>query len=103
MAQAANAPPVFDDGADVTRSLAETTGAPAEPSARDVGDGDTLAYSLSGADAALYDIVSASGQIPTKVGKGPVAKFGLLGELSVRAAARGQGMSDIKGRLVNDN
>ncbi|MCG9127098.1 cadherin domain-containing protein, partial [Candidatus Poribacteria bacterium] len=61
--------PVFSDGETTTRSIAENTvagqniGTPVE--ATD-DNGYTLTYSLSGTDAASFDIVSASGQLQTK-------------------------------------
>ena len=61
-------PPVFTEGADTTRTVAENTppgvdiGAPV--SATDV-DGDTLTYSLSGIDGASFSIDSTSGQLKT--------------------------------------
>ena len=66
---AANAVPVFTDGAATTRSVAENTAA-----GRNVGaavaatdtDNDPLTYTLGGTDAASFDIVAANGQLLTK-------------------------------------
>ena len=64
-----NNAPVFTDGESATRSIEETTesgvkiGDPV--SATDV-DNDTLTYSLSGTDAASFDIDSTTGQLRTK-------------------------------------
>ena len=65
-----NDPPVFTDGEDTTRSVAENTeageniGTPV--SATDT-ENDTLTYTLSGdPDAASFDIVSTTGQLQTK-------------------------------------
>ena len=65
-----NVAPVFSDGASATRSVAENTAAGenvgAALTATDVGD--TLTYTLEGADAASFDIVTTSGQIRTRSG-----------------------------------
>ena len=63
-----NNPPVFSEGESATRSVAENAaganvGSPVSATDRD--QGDTLTYTLSGADAASFDIVSTSGQIRT--------------------------------------
>ena len=67
----ANNAPVFDSAA-VSRSVAENTAAGqnvgAAVTATDADTGDTLTYTLGGADAASFDIVSTSGQIQTKTG-----------------------------------
>ena len=63
-----NRAPVFTNGSTTTRSVYENT-----PSGRNIGsavsatdaDNDTLRYSLSGTDAASFDIVSTSGQLQT--------------------------------------
>ena len=64
-----NEAPVFTEGATATRSVAENTAAGtnigAAVTATDV-DGDTLTYSLSGTDAASFDIDTSTGQIQTK-------------------------------------
>ena len=64
-----NRAPVFTAGASTTRTVAEDTGAGVNigsaVSATDV-DNDTLTYTLSGTDAASFDIVSTSGQLRTK-------------------------------------
>ena len=64
-----NRAPVFTDGENTTRSVAENTSADT-----DIGtaiaatdpDGNTLIYTLSGTDAATFDIDSTSGQLKTK-------------------------------------
>ena len=73
-----NSAPTFDDGTSTTREFEETIG-PAEVglpwniatpiTATDADTGDTLAYSLGGTDAAKFGIITASGQIQTKVGE----------------------------------
>ena len=67
----ANNAPVFNPSA-VSRSVAENTAAGqnvGDPvTATDADTGDTLGYTLGGADAASFDIVAASGQIRTKTG-----------------------------------
>ncbi len=65
-----NVAPVFTDGTSTTRSIAENTaagtniGTPVE--ATDANGDDTLTYTLSGTDAATFDIVSTTGQLQTK-------------------------------------
>ena len=67
-AAVSNAAPVFPSGT-ITRSVAENTasgqnvGAPV--AATDDDTGDTLTYSLEGADSGSFTIVSTSGQIQT--------------------------------------
>ena len=73
-----NSAPTFDDGTSTTREFEETIG-PAEVglawdiatpvTATDADTGDTLEYSLGGTDAAKFGIITASGQIQTKVGE----------------------------------
>ena len=67
-----NVAPVFSDGASATRSVAENTAAGenvgAALTATDTDVGDTLTYTLEGAGAASFDIVSTSGQIRTRPG-----------------------------------
>ena len=64
-----NSAPVFADSSIAIRSIAENTEAGANIgtaiSASDT-DNDTLTYTLSGADAAVFDIESTSGQLKTK-------------------------------------
>ena len=73
-----NAAPTFNEGAAATRSFAETVGSAAVTTASNIGDavtatdtdaGDTLEYSLEGADASKFTIVSTSGQLRTQVGE----------------------------------
>ena len=67
---AINAVPVFTEGVTTTRSIAENTAAgtniDSPVSATDGNSSDTLAYSLSGTDAASFAIVSTTGQLQTK-------------------------------------
>ena len=71
-APGANNQPVFADGTSARRSV--SADAPAgtnigEPvRATDADSGDTLAYSLEGRDAGLFDINDATGQLMTKSG-----------------------------------
>ena len=62
--------PSFTDGETTSRSIAENTAANENigtpVSAEDDDPGDTLTYTLSGTDAASFDIVSTSGQLKTK-------------------------------------
>ena len=66
-----NQVPTFNEGASATRSFAENAGAGQNignpVSARD-SDGGTLTYSLEGADASSFALVSTSGQLQTKSG-----------------------------------
>ena len=67
----ANDPPVFDEGTGASRSLAENTGAGENvglPLAATDQDGDTLTYSLSGDDAADFELDTATGQLLTREG-----------------------------------
>ena len=64
-----NTPPVFTDGTTATRSIAENTAANTNIGtavAATDADNHTLIYTLSGIDAAAFDIVSTSGQLRTK-------------------------------------
>ncbi len=76
--RAPNAVPTFTDGATTSRHFNETSGDTFIPSAppirtpvvaTDTDTTDTLSYSLEGADAAKFDIVSTSGQLLTRVGE----------------------------------
>ncbi|MDE2997536.1 MAG: cadherin domain-containing protein [Gemmatimonadota bacterium] len=63
--------PTFSEGASTTRSFAENTPAGlniGSPVRAMDGDGGTLSYSLAGADAASFTIVTTSGQLQTKTG-----------------------------------
>ena len=64
-----NTPPVFASSS-TTRSIPENTPAGVNIgeaiSAKDADTGDTLTYTLSGADAASFDIDSTTGQLKTK-------------------------------------
>ena len=63
------APPVFSDGTDTARSVAENTQAGenigSAVTATDA-DNDTLTYTLSGTDASSFDIERTSGQLKTR-------------------------------------
>ena len=66
-----NQPPVFSEGASTTRSIAENTGAGqniGNPISATDSDGDRLTYSLEGADARAFTIISGSGQLRTRSG-----------------------------------
>ena len=64
-----NTAPVFTEGANTTRSVAENSAAGTHIgtaiAATDT-ENDTLTYTLSGADAASFDIDSSTGQLKTK-------------------------------------
>ena len=64
----ANNPPVFTDGNSTTRSIAENSDANTNigtPVAATDADNNTLAYTLSGPDAASFGIDSTTGQLKT--------------------------------------
>ena len=64
-----NVAPTFTDGATATRSVDENSAAGMNvggPVMATDSDGDTLAYTLGGTDAASFDIDSATGQLMTK-------------------------------------
>ena len=67
------AQPVFTDGLTTTRAFNETIGDAVVSTAASIGasdtDGDTLTYSLEGADAAKFQIVAATGQLWTLAGE----------------------------------
>ena len=66
-----NQPPVFTEGTNTTRSIAENTGAGqniGNPISATDGDNDRLTYSLEGADARAFTIISGSGQLRTRSG-----------------------------------
>ena len=76
-AGAANADPVFMDGASTMRDLDETIGDAAVATASNIGtavaatdaDTDTLTYSIAGADTGKFGFITTSGQLRTKVGE----------------------------------
>ena len=64
-----NSAPVFTDGTSTTRSVAENTSANVNIGnavAATDPENDTLTYTLSGTDAASFDIESTTGQLKTK-------------------------------------
>ena len=67
-----NSVPAFDEGISTSRSMPENTttgtniGEPVE--AMDADSGDTLTYSLNGADASSFSLDTSSGQLQTKAG-----------------------------------
>ena len=66
----ANDAPVFSDGENTTRSIAENTASGADigtaVTATDADTDNTLTYTLGGTDAESFSIVSTSGQLQTK-------------------------------------
>ena len=66
-----NLPPVFKEGTNTTRTIAENTTSGANigdvVAATDKNANDALTYTLSGTNAASFDIDSKTGQIKTKV------------------------------------
>ena len=71
-APGANNPPVFDEGANATRTVSASAQAGASiglpVTATDADSGDTVTYSLEGRDAGLFDIDDTSGQLLTMSG-----------------------------------
>ena len=66
---ASNAPPVFDEGASASRSVAENSAADTaigSPVSATDADGHGIAYGLSGTDAASFSIDTDTGQLKTK-------------------------------------
>ena len=62
-----NVAPIFTDGATTIRSVAENTAAATNiGTAVSATDNDSLTYTLSGTDAASFDIDSTTGQLKTK-------------------------------------
>ena len=67
----ANQSPVFSEGTNTTRSIAENTGAGqniGNPVSATDGDNDQLTYSLQGRDASAFTVQSSSGQLRTRSG-----------------------------------
>ena len=67
----ANQSPVFTEGVNTTRNIAENTGAGqniGNPVSATDGDNDRLTYSLEGRDASAFTIQSNSGQLRTRSG-----------------------------------
>ena len=73
-----NSTPTFDDGTSTSREFNETIGEATVATASDIGTriaatdtdtSDTLEYSLSGTDAAKFEIITTNGQIQTKAGE----------------------------------
>ena len=64
-----NRAPIFSDGDNTTREIAENTGAGVNigtpVAATDANSGDTLTYSLGGTDASSFSINTANGQLRT--------------------------------------
>ncbi len=72
-----NNPPVFSEGTSTTRSVAENTDAGSNigtPISATDADKNTLAYLLSGTDAASFSIDSANGQLKTRAALNHEAK-----------------------------
>ena len=74
----ANTAPTFDDGTSTSREFNETIGEATVTTtaeietpvaATDTDTGDTLEYTLSGTDAAKFEIITTNGQIQTKSGE----------------------------------
>ena len=96
--RAANSAPAFTEGASAGRTVAENTpagqniGAPV--AATDDDSGDTLTYSLSGTDAASFDIVSSSGQLRTRAALDYETKSTYTVTVSVRDSKDANGNAD---------
>ena len=68
--QQINQPPVFTEGANTQRSVAEDAANPTNlgsPVSATDPDGDTLTYTLEGPDAASFSLNSANGQLATAI------------------------------------
>ncbi len=109
---AGNANPTFTDGASTTRAFTETVGDAAVSTAGNVGavvtatdtdTGDTLTYSLEGADAAKFGIVSGSGQIRTKVGEKYDREAKASYSVAVKAVDGNSGSATIAVTITVDN
>ena len=89
-----NSPPVFTDGNDTSRTIAENTGSGVDigiaVSATDTNN-DTLTYSLDGTDAATFSVDSSSGQLRTKTSLDYETKSSYTVTITV---SDGQGGSD---------
>ena len=72
-----NAAPIFTNGGSTSRDFNETIGDVAVTTASNIGtavgatdsNNDTLAYSLEGADAARFGIITTTGQLRTRAGE----------------------------------
>ena len=98
-----NQSPVFSEGTNTTRSLAENTGAGQNVgntvSATD-GDGNRLTYGLEGRDASAFTIISGSGQLMT--GSGVTYDYETKDSYSVSVRARdGEGGSATIGVAIS--
>ena len=70
LVQQTNEPPVFTEGANTQRSVAEDAANPTNlgsPVSATDPDGDTLIYALEGPDASSFSLNSANGQLATAV------------------------------------
>ena len=105
-----NNAPEFSDTA-AARSFTETVGNATETAARNVGaavtatdaDGDTLTYSLEGADAAKFGIVSTSGRIRTKAGERYDREAKASYSVTVKASDPNGGSDTIAVTITVDN
>ena len=86
-----NTAPEFPATEDGARSVAENTGAGhnigAPVAATDADAGDTLTYTLGGADAASFDIAPATGQLMTKAALDHETKASYTVEVTATDAA----------------
>ena len=82
-AQTVPSAPTFDEGTSTSREFDETIGEATVSTASDIGmavaatdtdTGDTLEYTLSGTDAAKFEIITTNGQIQTKSGESTVTR-----------------------------
>ena len=92
-----NEAPMFDDGATATRSVAENTGAAhsvGAPVAATDPEADTLTYSSSGTDAAIFDINTTTGQLQTKAALDFETKSTYTFTVSVRDSKDSSGTAD---------
>ena len=102
----ANNAPVFTDGTSTTRSIAENTAA-----GENIGtaitatdaDNDTLTYTLGGADAAAFSIVSTSGQLQTNAALDYETKTSYSVTVSVSDGNGGSDSIDVTITVTNVN
>ncbi len=93
-----NHPPVFSNGESTDRAVAENTPhnkAVGDPVSATDADGDTLAYTLSGTDAAAFGINSDTGQLLTKAPLDYEAKHSYSVQIQVADAHGGKATIEV--------
>ena len=92
-----NEPPTFNEGNTAARSVAENTAANANIGsliAATDPDGDSLTYTLGGADAASFTIAASTGQLKTKALLNRATKASHTATVSVRDSRDSNGSPD---------